>query len=253
MTIVANMATYPPREAGMLETVARLAPQVDRLNVVLNEYPAEIDALAAYPNVAQILPEADTKDTGKFYPDVSGADYVLTVDDDLLFPEDFVTRTLELFAPYGRGYVAAHHGSLYRRPRFSLVPRKFREWKGYSEERIADYRRVYNFYSARRHPVVVDQLATNALIMHASDFPPFDFMKSSQKFVDVRLARWCFERGIVPFVLPKEKNWIRPVRYEDTIYDGFTRTNPPEVSREIMTYAYRTPGRGRAPHKPGGA
>jgi len=36
--IVANMAIYPPRLDDMLQVVRAPAPQVDRLNVVLNEY-----------------------------------------------------------------------------------------------------------------------------------------------------------------------------------------------------------------------
>ena len=96
--IVANLATYPPRRDGLLKVVASLSPQVDRLNVVLNEYAGTVGELAAYGNVEQILPPADLKDTGKFWPDCRGAEFVFLVDDDILYPPDYVAQTLERIA-----------------------------------------------------------------------------------------------------------------------------------------------------------
>ena len=36
--IVANLATYPPRTSNLLQAITAIAPQVDRLNVVLTQY-----------------------------------------------------------------------------------------------------------------------------------------------------------------------------------------------------------------------
>jgi hypothetical protein len=69
-------------------------------------------------------------------------------------------------------------------------------------------------------------------------------MNGSQKFVDVRLARWAFEQGITEVCLPREAGWLKPIRYEATIFDDFTRKNPPEVTREILTFAFKVPMRG---------
>ena len=249
MTIVANLATYPPRREGVIRTVARLAPQVDRLNVVLNEYAAPLEELAAFANVRQIIPAQDTKDTGKFYPDIACATYVFVVDDDILYPPDFVKRTLALFGEYGRGYLCGYHGSLYLRRRDYLLRGKFLTAMAYRSDRIADYQKRFLFHRALKSPVVVDQIATCAAVMCAEDFPPYDYMRDSQKFVDVRLARWCFERGITPVALPKPKKWLGKVSFEETIYHSFTRTNPPAVAEEIKSFAFKVPGRGKAPKR----
>jgi hypothetical protein len=245
--IVANMATYPPRREGAVQAVMRLAPQVDRLNLVLNQYSDPLEELTAFSNVNQIIPDDDTKDTGKFYPKIDGAEYVILTDDDLIFPSDFVARTLRSFQSLGSGYMGGYHASLYQKPRFSFRKRGFLRWFRYSDDRIADYRRVIAFYREQTVPVIVDQVATNAAVMRAQDFPPFEFMRTSQKFVDVRLARWCFERQIVPVALPKPSNWIESLRYDETIFESFTKTNPSPVSREILSYAFKVPGRGTSP------
>jgi hypothetical protein len=246
--IVANLATYPPRREGLHQAVAALAPQLDRLNVILNEYDAELPELAGFANVRQILPEHDTKDAGKFYPDgATEAEFVFMVDDDLVFPDDFVASTVAKMRKLGPGHIGGYHASLYEKPEPSLRLSRLKKWLRYSDRRIADYRRVFTFYLEQASGVVVDQIATNAAIMAGSDFPPYDYMKDSQKFVDVRLAKWCFEHDITPVVLPREAGWLAPLRFDESIYEDFTKTNPPHVAAEILTYAFKVPARGTEP------
>lgn len=245
--ISANLATYPPRRNNLLPVVRAIAPQVDRLNVVLNEYDGTLADLEAFPNVVQIVPPVDTKDTGKFLPPVEGAAHVFLIDDDLVYPADFVARTVAAFEALGAGFVGGYHGSIYVRPPFSLKPRRLRRWLTYSSADVADHRRRLQVQHELAAPLVVDQIATNAAILRGADMPPFAYMKDSQKFVDVRLARWCFDRSLRPVLLPRPANWIGQVRFEETIYQGFTLTNPPAVAEEIMHYAFKVPGRGAAP------
>src|SRR6056297_1875239 len=226
--IVANLATYPPRRSNLLPVVEAIAGQVDRLNVVLNQYDGPLAEFERFETVRQILPETDTKDVGKFYPDVTGADLVLMIDDDLVYPPDYVARTRAAFEALGEGrYLGGYHASLYDRPGFTLWPPGLLRWARYSDGRIADHRKPFRFYEALDRPVIVDQVATNAAILRAADMPPYAYMKDSAKFVDVRLARWCHENGIRPAALPKPAGWLGQVRFEESIFHDFTRRNPP--------------------------
>ena len=65
-------------------------------------------------------------------------------------------------------------------------------------------------------------------------------------FVDVRLARWCFDKGIDLVCLPRAAGWLTEERFDERIYD-FTRGNPERVVREVATYAFRNPRRGTRP------
>lgn len=242
--IVSTMATYPPRIETMVQVAARIAPQVDRMNVVLNQY-TEIPAeLAAIPNVNPIIPDEDTKDVGKFLPDCSDADYVFLVDDDIVFPEDYVPHTIELFERLGpSGFIASYHASRYFKPRLKLKIKKIRDRMTY-RKRPADFRKVYSFFKPFPEPVIVDQIASGVAILRGRDMPDYDFMRDSQKFVDVRLATWAFQQGLTPVTLPRIAEWLKPIRYEETIYDDFTQTNPPHVNAEILGFAYQRPRTG---------
>ena len=238
--IQANLATYPARRSNLLAVVQAIASQVDVLNVVLNEYSDALAELSEFANVNQIIPEHDTKDAGKFYPSSSGADYVFLIDDDLIYPSDFVELSIARFEALGLDRVAAgYHCSIYYRPKFSLWPRKFREWYKFGEERIADFRKKDTYYSEVRFPRIVDQIATNSALLRGPDMPSYEFMADSQKFVDVRLARWLYMKNIECVSLPKDEKWLRGVHFDETIYRSFTQQNQSHVSAEIMTFAFQ--------------
>lgn len=244
--IVANLATYPARRAGLAAVVASLAPQVDRLNLVLNQYEAPLDELAGFANLNQIIPSEDTKDTGKFYPDTTGADWLFCADDDILYPPDYVARTLSAMRalPAGR-WAGSYHAHIYRLPHFTLRPRSFLKWLRYSPSRIANYCRILGFRGSCPQTLVVDQIGTGVAVIAGADVPPYDYMRGSQKFVDVRFAKWCFEQGITQVCLQHAAGWLQAEPDpEDGIFRSFTLANPPHVADEIWSYAMKRPGVG---------
>jgi len=239
----------------MLQVVRSIAPQVDRMNVVLNEYEDIPEDLATIPNVLPIIPDEDTKDVGKFYPDVSDAQYVLLVDDDIVFPDTYVRETIARFQALGsKGFIGCYHGSVYLKepPQPRPVKRFLRALKrsvsgaGNADATCpsarahpADQRKVFTFSRRLDAATIVDQAGTGVTILQGSDMPEYAVMQDSQNFVDVRLARFAFERGLVTVCLPRAKGWLKPIRYEETIYHGFTQTNPKHVDDEILTFAYK--------------
>lgn len=242
--IVANLATYPPRRDSLLRVVDAIAPQVDRMNVVLNQYQTVPEELTGLANVHPVIPPEDTKDVGKFFPDCSTADYVFLVDDDIVFPADYVVSTIDRFNALGpSGYIASYHASIYLRPRLKPKWSSIRDRLTYRRY-PANFRRVFTFYKALEAPVVVDQIASGVAVLRGRDMPGYAFMRDSQKFVDVRLATWVHQQGLTPVVLPRDAEWLQPIRYEETIYEGFTQMNPPHVNAEILSFAYKMPHTG---------
>ena len=246
--IVANLATYPPRAEFLPRVVEAISPQVDELNVVLNEYKCAPSFLSRYKNVNVLLPDHDTKDAGKFFPDCAQAEYVFLIDDDIVYPDDFVALSVARFLALGPGrYLGGYHCTIYRRP--SLRPLSVKSIKSnirfwMSPHHVARFRKVLYFGYTLSTPVIVDQVATNAAIIRGSDIPPYEFMKTSQKFVDVRLARWCFEQGIVRVSLPRETAWLREcdsegVIFEETIHGDFTQKHHRHVAQEIRSFAFK--------------
>jgi hypothetical protein len=242
--IVGTLATFPARRAHLAVAVAALAPQLDRLFVVLNEYTDSLPELNEFGNVEQIIPPHDLKDTGKFYPDMTDAEWVFTLDDDILYPPDYVTATLAKMAALGkRRVMGGYHGSVYiRQPLRGWRPRQLRYWL-HTYRGAASSRNVIDYRDALQEAFIVDQLGTGVSVMRAEDWPGFEAMESSQRFVDVRLARLCHERQIAQVCLPRSKGWIEDGAAETSIFQDFTKRDPRHVTREIRQFAFRVSGR----------
>ncbi len=255
LRIIANLATYPPRGGFLPRVVASIAPQVDQLNLVLNEHTSVPEFLSEYKNIRPIIPDHDTKDAGKFLPACAQSEYVLLIDDDIIYPSDYVAMSIARMRKLGRGrYLGGYHASIYRRP--FLRPVSVRSFKSnvrfvMLKSSIARFRKVFPFTDRLPDYMIVDQIGSGTAIMRGSDMPPYEFMKTSQKFVDVRLARWCFEQDITVVGLPRQKGWLRNsvsegFTFEETIYSDFTRKNVRHVSNEIRKFAFKRCDVGKA-------
>lgn len=243
--IVAHMATYPPRWENCRKAIASIAPQVDALVVVFNEYQAIPSELTEWPNVRGILPEEDLKDTGKYLPEIDPSDWVFTVDDDIAYPEDYVARSLRVMESLGPGkWVGGYHASYYRRP-FKLPPPVLRAlFRSKMLLPGLQNKKSINMSKPVAEPLKVDQLGTGTVVAKGAFFPPFERMKTSQKFVDVRFSAWCHAEGITRVCLPRPAQYFTQLESEETIATSFTKNWPRHVREELASFACG-PGVGR--------
>lgn len=196
--------------------------QVKHVNLILNEYEEVPEFVSRFQNVFPIIPDRDLKDTGKFFPECSQEDLVFLVDDDLIYSPSYVSlmlghaNSLDL-----NNNVLGLHGTIYRRNIKSLRSR-----------------RRFDFSARLRKPIFVDQLGTGTVLVKGKNLPSFDYMSSSQKFVDVRFAKWCFERQLNMVSVPRPKGTITSIRVSGgSIYDTFTRKSPDHVLNEVRSFA----------------
>lgn len=128
--IVVAMASFPPRKAGMLLTVAALLPQCDRLCLYLNGYDRRPKELPKSQKLTVILasPSRSAPDKGSqgkhHWLDRYGDAYYLTVDDDILYPADYTEKMVAAIDRYSRKAIVTAHGSLYRLDPSGRIPKK---------------------------------------------------------------------------------------------------------------------------------
>jgi hypothetical protein len=224
--IRAHMATYPPRVQLLEQSLPTIASQVDQVFLCLNEF-AEIPAfLASFKNVTPVIPDQDFKDVGKFIFEPAPDDLVLMTDDDLLYHPKHVRRLRRIGEGIGlQSNVFGVHGSIYRPNEGSLINGRLNFHFGRA---LGETRRVH-------------QLGSGTMLALGRNVAPLDFMQGSQKFVDVRYARWLRENGIASWVIKRPRNFIReiapPAERQETIFKTFTRRTPPQVLDEIRSFA----------------
>lgn len=222
MKCVGQVATYPGRKHNLPVMLESIAPQLDELCVVLNQFSArQRRQLPQFSNVRYIVPDDDLKDTGKFLQPRTADEYVFLLDDDLAFPADYVSKLVDWYErlPAER-LVVGLHGVVYS----DLF------------EGAAGSRFVAKFDKALERPLLVNQLGTGCAMTRGDLLPPMSYMLTSQRFVDVRFARYCHENGIGMVCLPRPDQWVGDLQPEESIYESYTRMHHGEQLAEILTF-----------------
>jgi hypothetical protein len=241
--IIGSMATFPKRADLFWNSARRIASQVDILHITLNEFESVPNILDLPENVHFTIPNQDLKDVGKFLTKIGDDDTVFFVDDDILYPQDYVSKSLaEIKAiPVSSPAVFGYHGTRYLPAEFrgdfesAVGVVKHRFFRG----KLRKLRKSFFYENGLIMPQIVDQLGSGVAIAKGRYVPPFEFMDGSQNFVDVRWARWCSDNSIARVCLPRQKGWLTTQETNESIYENFTRRTPDNVLKEIYTFAGR--------------
>lgn len=209
MSIIANIATYPAREEAMPLALERIAPQVDVINLVLNEYHYIPKSLSRFENVNPIIPVYDLKDVGKFYPKIRNTeDYYVLMDDDILYPSDYVDKLRACYDAFADIQpIVGVHGVTYS---------DF--FEGLPSSRL-----VHVFNHALATHTLVNQLGTGTMMLKGWQMPSFEFMETSQKFVDLRIAVHAFRQKYPMICIAREKDWMVDMEAGESLFGTFTK------------------------------
>ncbi|MCG7520170.1 hypothetical protein [Ruegeria sp. Ofav3-42] len=226
--IRAHMASYPMREKMLPQALSSIIDQVDTLHLCLNEWGEVPAEYRDHPKICAFVPEEDQKDVGKFITTPDPDDIVFLVDDDLNYSENYVRRMVKCLEDHdATKVVIGTHGSTYT----SQSPKN------------AHQRTSIKFGRPQANMQRVDQLGTGGLVALGKNIAPYEYMKTSQKFVDVRYARWLYEHGIESWVINRDEwGFVGRVPVEgehETIFKTFTKRTPQAVLEEIAVFAGR--------------
>jgi len=220
MKRIGHIATYPARLDTLPDMLASVVDQLDQIYVVVNEFGRqEIEKLPKYDHVKYIRPIVDLKDTGKFYPRGRTADeFVFLMDDDIKFPADYAETMINFLEELPtRDAIVGLHGVTYS----DLF------------DGVATSRFVSKFDKQLNESLLVNQLGTGCMVMLGDQIPPFEIMRDSQRFVDVRFARYCFENDIVQVCMRRPLGWLTDMGPEESIFETYTRDNHDNHKSEI--------------------
>lgn len=216
----------------MLAAVRSILGQVDRLCIVLNEYDHVPEELAGLDKLETVIPATDMKDTGKFYFTPDRDDVIFTIDDDILYPGDYVTRTLAAAEAIGLdkaifGYQA--NAWVYKKAQGRFG------WKNFM------------FFKELQKPFPVDIVGTGTACMLGRNAPPIQALSGSEGFVDIRFALWQQAQGNSIWALPRPDEYLGrnlPEHLQDSsLFHTVTRTFEGQIARETRQLISNIPAR----------
>jgi hypothetical protein len=211
------MATIPGRERACLEALESLAGQVDEIHLALNQYAALPDWLP--PGVDGVLTDGGDEEKFRACPHLDPEVLFFSCDDDLVYPPDYVSRTLAR-APRPTGEILTYHGRILTTPvtRFYLSGSKF------------------HWFHAVPEDACVHVGGTGVMAFWIRDFQPLPemFPHEFPLMADVHVAVEAQRRHIPIRVLRHPAGWIRPsgrLDPADSIFANFKDRDTRHVER----------------------
>ena len=213
---VAMIASIPEREQMLERTVESLRPQVDEIRVALNEY----SKIPAFLNKHEVVMLDNEKgDAGKHYFADQFEGYLLSCDDDLIYPPDYVEKMIAGVDQYK--CACTLHGRVY------------------------NYRPILNFQmafigypclSTVQHDTRVDIGGDGVMCWHT------DFLKiryedfKSKNMSQLWFSKQCIEQGVKIMCLAHGGDYLTYQGPKWTIWDESAKNGFKEQTELMRTF-----------------
>ena len=184
--ITANIATQKSRLLLLLDTLESIRGQFDEVRIYLNDYDSIPPELEEW--TCQLGP--DLTDNGKFFWSQNLNEYYFTLDDDIIYPPDYVQRTL----PKIKNRIVTYHGR-----NLTKIGQPY--YGGH---------KVYTFYQQTSHEIRLDVGGTGVMAFDTNQFQPTFWKSPAKKMTDLTISLEASIWNVEIFLLTKEYHWIKP-------------------------------------------
>jgi hypothetical protein len=201
--ICIGLATTPRRYQSLqsaLPTLARQTRKPSQISIFLNEFPS-IPPLPKLGDIPCVIVEGALADRGKFHGCDQWEGYWFAIDDDILYPPDYIERLIAALERDEHRSVIGVHGTILARP--------FTDFFSYMDSRIVlDFRA--SLETARR----VHMLGTGTVAFHTKTFRPDLRAMPWANMADVFFAVQAKAAGVPLFAIDRPKRWLDDVSSE---------------------------------------
>lgn len=202
----ANIATQPSRFKSLLCTLESIEGQFDEIRIYLNCYTEVPEELTKYTTHIG----KDLTDNGKFFWSGNKNEYYFTLDDDIIYPPDYVEKTLPLIG----NRIVSYHG---------------RRLTGLSKSYYNGHK-AYVFNELLNTERKLDVVGTGVMAFNTNIFSPSLWRTENYKMTDLLIGLEAHLWGIPIVCLPREKNWLSQ---KDLFLDGIYYEFIGNESRQI--------------------
>lgn len=206
--VTVGIASIKTREKCLERTVQSLMHQADEIHVYLNDYDKVPAFLQNNPKIKFYLGKIykDRGDTGKFfYLDKVEEGYYFSCDDDLIYPNDYVEKTINFLRDHDNAVICTYHGALLNKGKLNNYYRD---------------RRQIHYSTFQRNSIEVNIGGTGVMAFHVKSFKPdiprFKYPNMSDIWVGIQAQ----EKKIPILCAPRYLKWIKSQEtpIEETIY-----------------------------------
>jgi hypothetical protein len=212
-TITASMATIPTRLQSLEEAAMSILPQVDELHIYLNDF-NRVPSFLVHEKIKVFQSQkclGDIGDAGKFYTSESVSGYHFTIDDDIVYPPDYVSKMIDAIKSYKRKAVITIHGR-----RFKAFP-----IKSYYHDISDSYK--YDSQILRDEKLHIGGTGVMAYHTDTIRFTIQDFKMSNMS--DIWVGIKCLQEGIPIICVSHKRLWVTLSKKVDKGYSIYATLN----------------------------
>jgi hypothetical protein len=219
--VTVGLASIPERIYQLFATLLSIIHQVDHIYVYLNNY-EDIPAYLNHPKISVFTSKThgDLGAAGKFFKiDDVKTGYYFTIDDDIIYPPDYVERIVSTLQKYENSAAVCVHGSIFGAPL---------EW--YFERTV-----VFGMRYGLKQDMFITLAGSGCLAFHRPSMQMCFEDYFPEVMCDLKFSVMAREQGIPIISLARPAGWLKPQAKlsNNTYYDGmlFDDERRTEVSR----------------------
>jgi hypothetical protein len=214
---IVNVASYK-RLNSLVNTVDSILHQCDELNIFLNSIDAQIPEIFYNEKINLFFSDNRYGDSLKFAPLENSQGYYLTIDDDFIYPNNYVNFMISKCEEYSNQRVITLHG------------------KNFKDFPIQSYYRshfeYFNCLQKMKKNVLVQFGGTGVMCFHTSLLKiPLNFFEKPN-MSDVWFGKYCLENKIEIMCVTHPKDFLKYQVQKNTIYD--TYSNNDSIQTQIV-------------------
>jgi hypothetical protein len=199
--ILVKIASIPNRIRQLESTICKLLDDVDQVDVYLNNY-LTVPQFLNQPKIQVFTSQeyGDKGDIGKFFQIEHASGYVLTLDDDLFYPDNYVQTMINKIDFYNRrAFVCVHANQL---PKHKL--------SSYYQNKLG-----IHFEGALEEDTRVDIPGTGTLGFHTEKVKLTSDIFIRPNMTDIWLAIHAKDNGIPIICVRRKSLWLTQARGEE--------------------------------------
>ena len=196
---IALIVSIPERAVALRHVLACISPQVDEIRLMLNGYQQAPEDLRTYANISKICTSAEGEPGACGAWTLLGPDdmgYVFLLDDDIVYPSDYVETLIGRIERYRRKAAVAVHGMDYQRPYTDCIKNRV----------------VYHFMESHSVDSIVHCGGTGTLAFHTQTIRPKvdDFPMPNIR--DLWFAILAMRKNVPIVCVARRQYWLQQIK-----------------------------------------
>lgn len=219
--IIVNVASYQ-RTDSLILTLKSIYNQCDKINVCLNNHIGEIPEFLFLPKINLTFTDNTKGDAFKFLYLESSDGYFFTIDDDLIYPPNYVSFMVNNCKKHNNKKIVTLHGRSFNKFPISSY------YKSATEK--------YQCLNEVKNDVKVQFGGTGVMCFHTSLFK-----ESIDKFLypnmaDIWIGKFAKEKNIDIICLAHKKGYIKYIQQKTTIYSEYHKSDKKQTNIVNSTF-----------------